>query len=99
MDSSHLFRNMKSKFIFQKLFGSLTKNKYLNLIRYNKSLQKRINIDINDYKRYYLEKYSPIEIEIQPVSNKYGKFINFDEEEKYYHIYFNDNKEEIKEII
>ena len=29
--------------------------------------------------------------------NEYGKFININEEdEKYYHIYFNDNKEEIK---
>ena len=29
--------------------------------------------------------------------DKYGKFINISEEdEKYYHIYFNDNKEEIK---
>ena len=28
--------------------------------------------------------------------NGHGKFINIDEDEKYYHIYFNDNKEEIK---
>ena len=29
--------------------------------------------------------------------NEYGNFININEEdEKYYHIYFNDNKEEIK---
>ena len=36
------------------------------------------------------------ESKIKPVSNKYGKFINMNENEKYYHIYFNDNKEEIK---
>ena len=41
--------------------------------------------------------YSSIEIEIKPVKNKYGKFINIKKEnEKYYHIYFNDNEEEIK---
>ena len=32
-----------------------------------------------------------------PINNKYGEFINIDnEDEIYYHIYFNDNKEEIK---
>ena len=53
---------------------------------------KRLEININDYK-----KYSSIEIEIKPVNNKYGKFINInDNEEIYYHIYFNNNEEEIK---
>ena len=33
---------------------------------------------------------------MKPVNNKFGKFINMNENEKYYHIYFNDNKEEIK---
>ena len=96
MASSYLFQNMKSNFILQKILGNLIKNKYLNLIRYNKYLQKRIDININYYKVYYLETYSQIEIEIKPVNDKYGKFINFNEEEKYYHIYFNDNKDEIK---
>ena len=43
------------------------------------------------------EELSAIEIEIKLVNNKYGKFINIKEEDKkYYHIYFNNNKEEIK---
>ena len=54
-----------------------------------------MNININNYKEYS-EIYSPIEIEIKPVKNEYGKFINMKENEKYFHIYFNDNKEEIK---
>ena len=38
-----------------------------------------------------------IEIEIIPTKDQYGKFININENDKlYYHIYFNDNKEEIK---
>ena len=38
-----------------------------------------------------------IEIEIKPFDNKYGNFINIKkEDEKYYHIYFDINKEEIK---
>ena len=57
----------------------------------------RINISIKDYKKCSELIYSSIEIEIKPVKNKYGKFINIDEgNEKYYHIYFNNNKEEIK---
>ena len=34
---------------------------------------------------------------MSPVTNEFGEFINFDEENKlYYHIYLNNNKEEIK---
>ena len=66
-------------------------------MKYNENIKKRINININDYKEYS-EKYSSIEIEIKPVSNEYGNFINIEkeEDEKYYHIYFNDNKEKVK---
>ena len=72
------------------------KKKLLSVAKYNKILKKRINININDYKEYS-EKYSSIEVEIKPVYNKSGKFINIEEnDKKYYHIYFNNNKEEIK---
>ena len=75
------------------------KKKSLEIIKYNKNIKNRINISIKDYKEYS-EIYSSIEIEIKPVKNKFGKFINIKKEnEKYYHIYFNDNKEEIKKII
>ena len=69
----------------------------LETIKYNKYIQKRINININLYKSCS-EKYSSIELEIMPKKNNYGEFIKIKEEEKkYYHIYFNDNKkEEIK---
>ena len=87
-----LFKNVKSDYILQKIFDHLERKKLLYLIKYNKNLKKRINININDYKEY-----SSIEIEIIRKKNEYGKFINVSEEDiKYYHIYFNDNKEEIK---
>ena len=55
-----------------------------------------MNIGIKDYKEYS-EIYSTIEIEIKPVNNKYGTFININKEKEiYFHIYFNNNKEEIK---
>ena len=91
-----IFKNLKNDYFLQKLFYNLLKKKSLNIIKYNKKIKERINISIKDYKEYS-EIYSSIEIEIKPVNNKYGKFININKEnEKYYHIYFNDNKEEIK---
>ena len=51
---------------------------------------------VKDYKEYS-EIFTPIEIEIIPTKGKYGEFIKIDENDKlYYHIYFNDNKKEIK---
>ena len=92
--SKNLIENIKSKFILHKIFNNLQKKKLLGMAKYNKNLNERINININDYKEYYEQ----IEIEIIPVDNKYGKFINIKKgDEKYYHIYFNNNiKKEIK---
>ena len=93
--SIDVFNNIKADFFLQKLFNNLKTKKLLNIVKYNKKIKKRINIKINDYKEYS-EKYSSIEIEIKPVKNKYGQFINFkDEDKKYYHIYFNNHEEEI----
>ena len=97
INSNNMLRNLKSKFILKKLFDFLHKRKPLEIIRYNKNIQKKMKININHYKEYS-EKYSSIEIAIKPIENRYGKFIDIDEnEEEYYHIYYNDNKkEEIK---
>ena len=90
------FENVKSKYILEILLDNLEKKKILDILKYNKNISNRINININDYIEYS-EKYSSIEIEIKPKGNNHGKFINFkNEDEKYYHIYFNNNKEEIR---
>jgi len=60
------------------------KKKSLDIIKYNKKIKERINISIKDYKEYS-EIYSSIEIELKPVDNKYGKFINIDERDEKYH--------------
>ena len=79
-----------------KIFDIIKQNKSLNIVKYNKKLQKRLNLNINDYKEYS-ELYSSIEIELKLVDNKYDKFINIlDEEKEYYHIYFDNSNEEIK---
>ena len=89
-------RNTKSNLILKIVFSFIHKRKSLEIIKYNKSIQNRINININNYKEYS-EKYSSIEIEIIPMKIKSYKLIYIKEEdEEYYHIYLNDNKEEIK---
>ena len=90
--ANNLLRNLKSDYFIQKFFAYMPNRKSLETIRYNKSIQKRINININHYKAYSETKTS-IELDIIPMKGKYGKFININEEEKkYFHIYFNDNK-------
>ena len=86
-----VLNNIKSKYIFRKIFDIITIPKKFELIKYNKTLQKKLNLDINDYKEYS----KIIEIEITTDPNEIGKFINIkNEDEKYFHIYFNDNKKE-----
>ena len=92
VESKNILKNLKSDYFLQKLFYNLLKKKSLDIIKYNKNMKERINISIKDYKEYS----ELIEIEIKPVNNKYGKFIDMNENEIFYHIYFNDNKEEIK---
>ena len=58
----------------------------------NKRIQNRLNLDVKDYKEY-----CEIEIEIIPIKDEYGQFININNKDKlYYHIYFNNSKKEIK---
>ena len=44
-------------------------------MKYNKKLQKRLNVNINDYKEYS-QLYSSIEIELKVNDNIYDIFIN-----------------------
>ena len=89
-------RNIKSKYIIKKIFLYFKKDKMLKITKYNKSLLKSLNITINDYKEYS-ETYSSIVIELIPAKSKFGAFINIDKyESEYYHMYFNDDKKEIK---
>ena len=87
---------VNSKYILMIIFNNINLKKCLEIIKYNKNLKKRIEINFNHYKKYS-ENYSSIEIEIKLVKYEYDKFINIKKgDEEYYHIYFNNNKEEIK---
>ena len=93
--SIDLFDNLKNDYFLQEVFNHLEKKKLLKMIKYNRNIMERIDININDYKEYS-EQYSSIELELKPVNEKYGSFIRINKEgEKFYHIYFNPNKKEI----
>ena len=91
-----ILESLKSDYFLQKLYDIMPKKKKLEIVKYNKKVQNRLNLGIKDYKEYS-ETFTPIEIEVIPTKGKYGRFIYIDEnDELYYHIYFNDDKEEIK---
>ena len=90
------WRKIRNKYVLQQLFEHLNQRIFLKIIKYNKKLQKNLNIGHKEYK-----KYCEIEIEIIPTEDKYNRlfpFINFNnkEEESYYHIYYDDNKNQKK---
>ena len=92
----NILNNIKNDYLLKEIFNILPQIKTLAIIKYNKNIRQRINLDINIYKEYS-EKYSTIEIELIPYTNSIGKFIDIiKEQEQYYHIYYDDNKEEIK---
>ena len=95
-ESKGMLGKIRSKYILQKVFNNMPKYKLLNIVKFNKEIQQKLNIDINSYKEY-----SEIEIEIIPYQNNYVKFININNknEEKYYHIYLMIIRKKLKEHI
>ena len=90
-----IFQKLNSKYILKKIFDNLEDVKAYEIFRYNKNIQKKLDIDNNSYKELSEIK-SSIIIEIIPEKNKYGKIFNYllDKYESNYHIYFdNDIKE------
>ena len=96
--AKNVFDILKDKYFLEIIFDNLSKEKTLAIIKYNKKIQRQLKITEKDYKDYFSLN-SSIEIEIT-LANKinYNKFINIvnKKDEKYYHIYFNDSKEEVK---
>ena len=92
-DKNNLFKKIRSGVKLKQIFSCLEKKKTLKIIKYNKQIKRRLNLDYSDYKPF-----CTIEIELFPIENKYGKFVNIlnNDEEKYYHFYFNDSENETK---
>ena len=96
--SKNKFNNLKSNYFLEKLFSFPKKKTSLEIIKYNKKIQQNLKMNINDSKKF-CEEFSSIEIELVIAKDKYGEFIHIKnkDDEKYFHIYFNNNtKEEIK---
>ena len=94
--SKEELEKIKSDYFLQKIIEFMHQYKTLEIMKYNKRLQKRLNLTIKDYEKYS-QLYSSIEIELKLVDNKYGDFINIPKNEiQYYHIYFDNATEEIK---
>jgi len=90
MNYNNLLINIKSLFVLKRIFRHLQENLFLNTIKYNKKLQKLLDLGVKDYKEY-----SFIEIELFPCENKSGTFITIKKEQaSFFHIFLNDNKEE-----
>ena len=66
-----IVEKIKSRYILSKIYNIIPKKKKLTIVKYNKRIQNRLNLSIKDYKEY-----CEIEIEIIPIKDKYGKFIN-----------------------
>ena len=95
--SNLVLEKIKSDYFLMKLLDIMKKNRMFEIVKYNKKLQKRLNLSINDYKEYFKE-YTSIEIELRVKNERYyeNKFINIPyRNEKHYHIYFDNSSEEI----
>ena len=75
------------------IFEYVPKGVYLRLSNHNKTLQKNLDIHIDEFKIYS----NQIVIELIPIKKIPYKstFINISGKESSYHIYFNDSFEEI----
>ena len=48
-----MLEKIKSSYFIKILFSILTDSKQLNLVKYNKAIQNKLNININNYKILY----------------------------------------------
>ena len=85
-------KKIKSSYVIRNIFEHLQNDIFLQIIRYNKEIQKQININIENYKKESIN----IKIEIIPRQNEIGNFINNKISLKSVHIFFNKSGEEIK---
>ena len=84
--------DIKNNYVLKKIFDNLIISKCLNIIWYNKKIQKRLNKNKDNFKN----EYSKIEIELIPNQYSLITFINTYNNISHFHIYINDNNEEIK---
>ena len=94
--SKAVLEKLRSDNILRQIFEYMKKNISLEIMRYNKGLQKRLDLTLKDYKKYSLL----IDVELKLVDNKYGRFIHIPNGKKNsFHIYFDNSKmKKLKDI-
>ena len=50
--NNNLFKKIKSQYILKQIFENLIQNKKLDVVRYNKEMQKKFEIKLIDYKEF-----------------------------------------------
>ena len=90
------YKDINSKYILKHIIQNLTVRKYLDIIHYNKQIQKELDLSIKDYILF-----SQIEIELKIDPNLCSKDKNIFIKEypnlkNLFHFYFNDDKKETK---
>ena len=90
---NNLLIEVRSKYILGQILELLKESKKLSIIKYNKKLQNKIDINLEYFKKFSLN----VIIEIIPLINKNGKFINYTRADnaQFIHIFFDNSKEEI----
>ena len=83
--------NIRSICILKLIKIHLAEYKCLQLLRYNKQIQKRLNINLDTYKDYL-----KIVIDIVPIADKnYKTFFRHYIKNPFYHYYLNDRPDEV----
>ena len=91
--------NINSKFILKKIFNNLSEKQFLKIINYNKNIQNKLGLSINNYIDF-----TKIIIEIIPVKNYSDnqiKLINTpnEKDKSFFHLYLNENENELNKNI
>ena len=50
--------NIKSRYILSKIMDIMPKKKKLEIVKYNKKIQNRLDLGIKDYKEYFLLRFN-----------------------------------------
>ena len=84
INSSNVILNIRSKYVLKQILGNIIHLKMMEIIKYNKNIQQKLQIGINDYYEEYIK---GIKIEIIPKQNENGCIIHGIPN---CHIFFND---------
>ena len=81
---------IRSKIILKSILQNTQQKKYMQLLKYNKILQKKLNISIIDYKEY---NQIEVELRVNKMRESFSRFINLNEKDKpHIHIFISNNK-------